>query len=180
MNDEYLMLRKEMDSNIDKLHTYISVIYTAIIALIAYILDNADNLHLFSLIFVALICIATRIRALLQTNMRISTYMEVFLEPMDTSNYKWETLSHKELNETHKSIYSIGGINKFIASLFFKSQSVYLLIGLITFLLYICSIFEYFTIKEYFEHGYIISGIFNILSLILLIYVKNRCKQSIS
>ena len=95
VNDEYIMLRSEIDNNIRQMHQYFSATGTAIIALFAYTINNPYNLniYIFTAVFVALVCVASRVKHALRANVSIGTYMEIFLEP-NIEGRAWETRSH--------------------------------------------------------------------------------------
>lgn len=86
------MLREEIMFNINKLHWYVSIVSTVAVALLTFILQNPNNIALITLFLVAMIVIEGRIYSITKSNFRISTYMEVFLEP--EISIKWETYSY--------------------------------------------------------------------------------------
>lgn len=98
MEEEYKMLREEIMFNLTKMHWYVSIVSTVAVALLAYILQNIDNIALISVFLATLVVIEGRIYSVTKSNLRISTYMEVFLEP-NLENRNWETYSFlKERN----------------------------------------------------------------------------------
>lgn len=162
MDEEYKMLREEIMFNIDKLHWYISVVYTAVIALLAYIIENPDNALLLLLVFVVLVCANSRIRSVTKSNIRISSYMQVILEP-DLENRNWETLSHYKINnyDSHTLFSSRG--NKFI-DFISRTSAVCFLIGIFVFVLNCITIYENLTTIN------ILCGALDLVLLIILGY----------
>lgn len=99
MEEEYKMLREEIMLNINKMHWYVSIVSTVAVALLTYIIQNTENITLFSVFLATLVIIEGRIYSITKSSLRISTYMEVFLEP-NLENRKWETYSYIKKKNT--------------------------------------------------------------------------------
>lgn len=165
MEEEYKMLREEIMFNLNKLNWYVSVLYTVSIALLAYVIENPENPILFSLIFVVLLCISSRIRSITTSNVRISSYMEVMLESQ-IPDRNWETFCHYKLQ--NKDSHSLIPINKKISrfiDIISRTSSVCLLLGIVTF------VFNCFVLIENLNPIYVISTSFNLIILFVLCYM---------
>jgi hypothetical protein len=140
MNDEYTMLREEIDYNSKSIHHYFAITCTGIFAILAYILNDTERSyspHMFSAIFVVLTCVAARVKRLLEINQRISAYMEVFLEPM-INGRDWETRGHRQIDGYDRQ-YAANKtrLGKFSYILLFGTTSSYFTLGAAAYILYI-------------------------------------------
>lgn len=160
--EEYKMLRKEIMFNLNKLHWYISIVSTVSIALFAYIIKNPNDIVLLSLLLSALVIMEGRIHSVTEGNIRISTYMEIFLEP-NIENINWETNSYYKLNGQNSHTIPLTKI--FPINFFTGINTVCLLIGVIAFVFNCIVIFHSFSIIN------IIFSIINLFLLIILGYV---------
>lgn len=97
MDEEYKMLREEIILNINKMHWYVSIVSTVAVALLTYIVQDTENITLFSVFLATLVIIEGRIYSITKSSLRISAYMEVFLEP-NLENRNWETYSYLKKN----------------------------------------------------------------------------------
>ena len=178
MNDEYKMLREEIDNNLKQMHQCLTLVCTGALAVLAYIFNDPNNLNIFVVIFAALVCVGTRIKQLLESNVRISTYIEVFLEP-NIEGRDWEIRSH--LLQGKKNSHDINRRPYFIEALFFRTNSPYFLLGIIMYILYIYVVVLAQNVSLF---NILFSGIFNTIALGVLIYIarfdannKHRDKQ---
>lgn len=167
MEEEYKMLREEIMFNLNKLHWYISIVSTVAIAFLAYIVQSSNKIILFSLFLAVLFIMEGRIYEVTKSNVRISTYMEVFLE-INPQNPNWETNSFIEIGEDmcnsrrlkkEASLNFITGIN-----------TVCLLIGFIVFAFNVSILVQNISFIN------ILFSVINLLILILLAYIayENR------
>ncbi|MCL2397983.1 MAG: hypothetical protein FWC93_07965 [Defluviitaleaceae bacterium] len=171
MNDEYNMLRKEIDSNLKQMHQYFALTITALFVTLALIFDNSTNPsmpinpNIFSIMFAVLVCVAARVKSLSKSNMRISTYMEIFLEP-NMNDRNWETRMYSKAAKGYSS-HNIDAKFKLAEILIFRVGSTYSLLGIIIYALYI------FVLYENFSWFYALSGgIFNTIALWILIHLS--------
>lgn len=170
MEKEYQMLRAEIESNIKLMHNYVTVTCTVMVGILAFIAQTESvDTYIFALIFAALSVVTNRVRSLLEANMRLSTYMEIILEPK-TSGRNWETLSHWSLNNNseesqksnipqnkHSKIYD--GKRKRFNIIFWNQQTIYVVMGFIVYIFYII------TLKKWFDNAEIIElDIWNLIS----------------
>jgi len=169
MNDEYNMLREEIMFNMKQIHLYFAFFVTTVSTVLVYVFNNIDKPYsnsIFIAIFILLICATARVRKLLSSNLSISTYMEVFLEPyIDGRN--WEIRSHYQVNG-----YSSGELDKrnfMINIMVFKTISVWFLFGVITYILYVILKFD----KKYSIYFILNTILFLILMCITLPQKKN-------
>lgn len=176
MEEEYKMLRAEIDGNIQRMHSYINVTSSALVALLAYMTKDSSESYFFLFIFVALAAFSNRVRSLLQTNMNISTYMEIILEPM-MDGRNWESLSHWVLsgNAENTTTNEDRTINKHKYNIIYSPQpNVYVIMGILSYFFYSIKIINEL---KHFNINYIDSSIainvivflFNTLILINLL-----------
>ena len=110
MEKEYEFLRSEVLQRMDRQINLITILYTAIGALLVYILP-ANNPLLFVIPYVVLLPLTLRMRSNLDCMSRLSSYLIVFLET-EVAELNWETnnLLRGEINrknrKTHASIFS--------------------------------------------------------------------------
>jgi len=162
MKDEYIMLRGEIDDIIKYMHQYFMLACGGIFAALAYIFKNPDstnNPNIFIAAFAALVCIASRVRVFSNGMTRISTYMEIFLEP-NIDGRKWETISHYRINNNRGADKK----NFFMNNLFFRSNSAYLILGILAYILYLNILEWKFVIST--------ATIFNTIALCILAYMS--------
>ena len=162
MNEEYKMLREEIVSNMKQIHQYFALTNTAIFLILAYIFGNPNNPNIFVAVFAILVCISdsVRVKRLMEGNVSISTYMEIFLEP-NLEGRSWETNNH----------YRIGGYNSheinkrsaFVDTLFFRANSPYLLLSVIMYFLYFIVLVQNLSFFNIFA-----SGIFNTVAFFII------------
>lgn len=162
IENEYKMLREEIISNLKQMHQYFALTSTAVFAVLAYIFNNPNNPNIFIAMFVVLICISTRIRRILESNVSISTYIEVFLEPK-IDGRKWETYNHYKVRGYNS--HNISKRNLFFEILFFRTNSTYLLLGVIMYCIHLLVL-----IKNFSLFGMFLGGIINTISLLILLY----------
>lgn len=160
--EEYKMLREEIMFNLNKLHWYISIVSTVSIALFAYIIKNPNDIILLSLFLATLVILEGRIHSVTESNIRISTYMEVFLEP-NLENIKWETYSHYKINK--KNSHLIPLVKNHSINFITEINTVCLLIGIIAF------VFNVIIIYRSLNTNNIIFSILNLLFIIILGYM---------
>lgn len=160
--EEYKMLREEIMFNLNKLHWYISMVSTVSIALFAYIIKHPNDIILLSLFLATLVIMEGRIHSVTESNIRISTYMEVFLEP-NLENIKLETYSHYKLDK--QNAHSIPLVKNFSINFITEINTVCLLIGIIAF------VFNCMIIYRSFNTNNIIFSILNLVFLIVLGYM---------
>ena len=175
MNDEYVMLREEITNNIKQIHQYFAITNTAFFVVLTYIFNNPNNPNIFIAMFVMLVCVATRVKYVLASNIKISTYMEVFLES-DMDNRNWETRSNFAVGK--RNIHKINTKDFLSNVLLFKSNSTYFLLGTIMFLLYVTILIQNFSIFNLFT-----GGIINTISLLILLYIalfdaSGKCRDN--
>ena len=156
MDKEYETLRAEIMQNISIMHNLLSIIYVVIPGGILYILENFEKPMLFIPIYLILIPVASKIRTLNDANKKLSTYMEIFLEP-NLSGSNWETYCHNESIEKTN--------NAFIRFMFLQSNSINFLLGLATYILFIYSLINNYSLSNLF-----IAGTINTISLIIILY----------
>jgi len=101
MEKEYDMLRAEIMQNLNLMHGLLSVLFTAVGLFFAFVFNNGDP-KLFIIIFLVIVLIVNKICSLNYSNIRISTYMIVYLEP-NMENRKWETRNYRSINNSAKS-----------------------------------------------------------------------------
>lgn len=178
MEKEYQMLRAEIESNIKLMHNYVTVTCTVMVGILTFIAQTESvDTYIFALIFAALSVVTNRVRSLLEANMRLSTYMEIILEPK-ISGRNWETLSHWSLNDNseesknsnipqnkHGKIYD--GKRKRFNIIFWNQQTIYVVMGFIVYFFYII------TLKKWFDNAEIIeldiwNLIFNLIPELIL------------
>lgn len=159
MEEEYKMLREEIMFNLNKLHWYISIVSTVATALLAYILQSPDNIVLLSLFLASLVIMEGRIYSVTESNLRISAYMEVFLEP-HLENRNWETYNFLKIHKYNSRTINVkkGIPINFITGI----NSVCLLIGIIVFI---------FNLVIIWENTLLINIIFSALNLILVTFL---------
>jgi hypothetical protein len=97
LDKQYELLRAEIMQNISESHTLLTTTYVSVGAMLAYFFVNLESLALlfdppwlFVPVFVIFNVFFARLRVLYRSNLYISAYMEVFLEP-DLEGIKWET-----------------------------------------------------------------------------------------
>jgi len=134
MNDEYKILRDEIESNTKYASSLFKLICIGAFATLTYTFfkpDNLNNPNVFVVIFAVLAFIALKVKSLTIGNLRISAYMEVFLESK-TKEHHWETRLHHRTKSGH-TIYEIPE-KGLIQNLILKS--IYFVLGFIMFVLY--------------------------------------------
>jgi len=164
MEEEYKMLREEIMFNLNKLHWYVSGTATIGIALLAYIISNPNNIIFLSLFLAVLFILEGRIACMIKkSNIMISTYMEVFLEP-NLENRNWETYVHCEINSNQSCDDNEDNLSRNIIRQFIDfisgSNSVCFLMSLII-MVYNCIVFC--------ENVTIINVVFSLVNLIFTI-----------
>jgi len=142
MNKEYKMLREEIMFNMKQVYLYFTFTVPAVSAMLVFVFKNIEkpnSMNIFIAIFVLLICAAARVKKLIVANVRISTYMEVFLEPnIDERN--WETRSNYQVNGCNSK--ELDNKNFLFNIMIFKSISPWFLLGIIIYVLYIIILYE--------------------------------------
>lgn len=167
MEEEYKMLREEIMFNINKLHWYVSGVATVGIALLAYIISSPNNIVFLSLFLAVLFILESRIFRMTKSNITISTYMEVFLEPY-IENRKWETYVHFKINEDNvhdENNQKCNTFNKLIwqfLDFISGSNSVCFLISIIV-MTYNCIVI--------WDNATLINTIFSFVNLLLTIFL---------
>jgi len=173
MNKEYKMLREEIMFNMKQVYLYFALVVTAVSAMLVYFFNNIDKLNsdsIFIAIFILLICAATRVKRFLSNNVSISSYMEVFLEPnIDERN--WETRCHHQVNG-HDST-ELNKRKPLINNLVFKSLSVWFLLGIITYILYIINMVENSKNINLFSFYFIFNTILFLIVLFITLFHKD-------
>jgi len=173
LDEEYKMLREEIMFNMKQVYIYFAFTVGIISSMLVYVFNNnQSNINsIFIAVFVLLICATTRVKRLMTTTLSIATYLEVFLEPnIDERN--WEIRSNRQINGyTSKELDKR---NPIINIMFFKTISVWFLLSIITYALYVLALFDknkenIFNFVEYFSSDYIF--IFNTIIIILLICI---------
>jgi len=165
LNDEYKMLREEIIANHKQMNQYFTLVCTSALAILAYIFNNPNNPNIFIGIFVMLVCIAARIKRLLEGNVSISTYMEEFLEPyIDARN--WEARTHCSVRGDN--VHDINKRSLFMNILIFRTNSPYFLLGIIMYFLYIVVLIQNLSLFNLLS-----GGIFNTVALLVLLYIAS-------
>jgi len=141
MNDEYKMLREEIMFNSKQVYVYFAFTVTIISSMLVYIFNNnQSNINsIFIAIFVMLICSATRVKRLVSTTVNISAYMEVFLEP-NIDGRNWETRCNRRVDGYNSKEQDKR--DPLINIMVFKTISVWFLLSIITYALYILALFD--------------------------------------
>jgi len=163
MNEEYKMLREEIVSNMKQIHQYFALTNTAIFLILAYIFGNPNNPNIFVAVFAILVCISVRVKRLMEGNVSISTYMEIFLEP-NLEGRSWETSNHHRIGVGYNS-HEINKRSTFVDILFFRANSPYLLLGVIMYFLYFVVLIQNLSFLNIFA-----SGIFNTFAFFIILY----------
>ena len=164
MEAEYVMLRNEIENNMKQMHQYFALTSTAIVALLTFIFNNPNNPNVFIAIFVVLVFIAVRIRRLLEGNISISTYMEVFLES-NIDGRNWETFSHYNIEKGPNS-HELSKRTSYTNLLLFRTNSMPLFLGIVVYIAYIIVLVNNWSLLNDLS-----GGIFNTLALLILLYV---------
>lgn len=158
---EYKMLREEIMFNLNKLHWYLSIVSTISIALLTYIIKNPNDIILLSLFLAVLIIMEGRVHAMTVSNIRISTYMEIFLEP--DIDIKWETYSYYKIDNYNSRTLPLA--KKFPINFITGINAVCLFIGVIAF------VFNIIVICRSCNGINILFTILNVVLLFILIYM---------
>lgn len=99
---EYESLREEILSSIQVVKNYRSLLYTIVVASLAYAFDK-DEAILFLIPFCAIIPLYLLTMHQIDSTMRVGAYIYVFIEPK--TECQWETRLY-EYDRLHKSQYS--------------------------------------------------------------------------
>lgn len=175
MEKEYQMLRTEIEINIKLMHNYVNVTCTVMVGILAFIAQTETvNTHIFALIFIALLVVANRVRSLLEANMRLSTYMEIILEPK-INGHNWETFSHwkpkndpKEPDDSENKQDKIYDRKKRRFNIIFgNQQTIYVIIGVITY------IFYFITLKKQYENIEITDSVIGDIIFEIILFLFN-------
>ena len=168
MIEQYKMLRAQIMQNLNHNHTLLLTSYTMIGAMMALaILTN--NPLIYTVIFIILVAVSAKIRALNNSLQRISTYMRTFLEP-EMNGMDWET----NLYLLHQCKFDKTGPSNAITDvLFFRNNSMSLIIAIIVYLFFLHSLLDNITI-----HNIMIGGSISTLSLLTVLFLTIKDDNS--
>ena len=137
MNEEYKMLRKEIEDTVKQGDKYFDYTCFGIFATTAYTFYNSDNPDIFIAVFIVLAFIAQRAKDTSDGILRIAAYIIVFLEPkIDERN--WETYNYYWIYNSQKTNKQDSELDNFLS----RSGSRYFLLGIVMYLLYIIVLFK--------------------------------------